>query len=43
MEFEILGNIREIETIASGRGVQIRSYLESTYGKGHWRKKRVSQ
>jgi hypothetical protein len=38
MEFEILGEIREIETIATGRGVHIRRHLERTYGKGRWRK-----
>ena len=37
-EFEILGEIRDIETIAAGRGVYIRRYLERTYGKGRWRK-----
>jgi uncharacterized protein with ACT and thioredoxin-like domain len=38
MELEILGKIRDIETIATGRGVHIRRYLERTYGKGRWRK-----
>ena len=38
MEFEILGEIREIETIATGRGVHIRRHLERTYGKGRWRR-----
>lgn len=37
-EFELLGEIRDIETIAVGRGVYLRSYLERTYGKGRWRK-----
>lgn len=36
--FEILSEIRDIETIATGRGVDIRRYLERTYGNGHWRK-----
>jgi hypothetical protein len=36
--FEILSEIDEIETIASGRGVHIRRYLERSYGKGRWRK-----
>jgi len=40
MEFEILGEIRDAETIATGRGVYIRRYLERTYGKGRWRKMR---
>ena len=38
VEFYILGEIRDIETIATGRGVYIRRYLERTYGKGRWRK-----
>ncbi|MBT8421069.1 MAG: hypothetical protein KJO08_09435 [Gammaproteobacteria bacterium] len=38
MEFEILGKITDIETIATGRGVYIRRYLARTYGEGHWRK-----
>ena len=40
MEFEILGEIRDTETIATGRGVYIRRYLERTYGKGRWRKRK---
>lgn len=36
--FEIIGEIREIETIASGKGVRIRRYLERSYGKSRWRK-----
>ena len=40
IEFEILGEIRDAETIATGRGVDIRRYLERTYGKGRWRKMR---
>lgn len=36
--FEIIGEIENIETIATGRGVQLRRYLERTYGKGRWRK-----
>ena len=35
---EIISEIRDIETIAAGRGVYIRRYLERTYGKGRWRK-----
>jgi len=40
LEFEILGEIRGAETIATGRGVYIRRYLERAYGKGRWRKMR---
>ena len=38
MKFEILGDIRNVETIATGRGVYIRRHLDRTYGKGRWRK-----
>ena len=38
VEFEILSGIEDVETIATGRGVYIRRYLERTYGKGRWRK-----
>ncbi len=38
MEFDILGKTRDIEIIATGRGVYIKRYLERTYGKGRWRK-----
>jgi uncharacterized protein with ACT and thioredoxin-like domain len=38
MEFEVLGEIRDIDTIATGRGVYIKRYLERIYGKGRWRK-----
>jgi hypothetical protein len=36
--FEILGEIRNIEVIAVGRGVNIRRHLDRSYGKGRWRK-----
>jgi hypothetical protein len=38
--FKLLGEIRNVETIASGRGVHIRRHLERTYGRGRWRKKK---
>jgi hypothetical protein len=38
MAFEILSEIRDIETIAAGRGVYLRRYLERTYGAGRWHK-----
>jgi hypothetical protein len=37
-EVEILSEIRDIETIAAGRGVRIRSHLEDAFGKGRWQK-----
>jgi hypothetical protein len=38
IEFDFLSEISDIETIASGRGVYLRRYLERIYGKGRWRK-----
>lgn len=40
VKFEILGEIRDIETIAVGQGVYIRRYLDRAYGKGRWRKRK---
>jgi len=37
-EFKIISNIKNIETIASGHSVHIKSYLDKIYGKGKWRK-----
>ena len=36
--FEILSEIRDVETIAAGGGVYIRRYLDRTHGTGRWRK-----
>ena len=36
--FEILGEIRDVETIATGRGVDLRRYLIRAYGGARWRK-----
>jgi hypothetical protein len=38
VDFEIIGEITAIETIATERGVYVRRYLNRTYGRGHWRK-----
>ena len=38
MHFEIVGTIREIETIALGRKIRILALLKKRYGKGRWRK-----
>lgn len=38
MHFEIVGRIREIETIAVGRAIRILALLKKRYGKGRWRK-----
>lgn len=37
-EEDIVGEIRQIETIAKGMGVHIRQYLNQKYGRGRWRK-----
>lgn len=38
MRFDIIGDIRFVETIASGRGVRNRTRLNRQYGRGRWRK-----
>ena len=38
MKFRIAGEIRSVETIASGVGVQNRRRLNRQYGRGWWRK-----
>ena len=38
MDFEIVGGIATIETIAAGRGIRDLKRLRRNYGKGRWRK-----
>jgi len=38
MQFEIVGDISEIETIAAGSGIRILPILRKRYGAGRWRK-----
>ena len=38
MKFEVVGNIEQVETIAAGPSVKVRSYLRKIYGRGRWRK-----
>ncbi len=38
MDFEILGEITQIEPIARGTGVRDRARLQRQYGSGRWRK-----
>lgn len=40
MDFEIIGELTEIETIATGTGVRDRFRLRRTYGPGRWRKRK---
>ena len=38
MEFEIVGEIAVVETIAAGKGIRDLKRLRRNYGKGRWRK-----
>ena len=39
MKFDIVGAIEDVETIATGSGVRIGSFLRKAYGGGRWRKR----
>ncbi len=38
IEFELVGEIRAVETIATGHGIKILDRLNQEYGKTNWRK-----
>ncbi len=38
MDFQIVGNVTNIESIAIGAQIRILSLLQKRYGRGHWRK-----
>jgi len=40
VKFEVVGQIEQVETIAAGPGVKVRSFLRKTYGRGRWRKRK---
>jgi hypothetical protein len=40
MEFEVVGEIRNIETFAVGRSIRERARLKRIYGRGRWRKRK---
>lgn len=40
MAFEILGEISQIETFASGSGIREIARLRRIYGRGRWRKRK---
>ena len=40
MDFEILGDITGIETIATGSGIRELPRLPKRYGRGRWRKRK---
>ena len=37
MEFDLVGAITDVETIAAGRGIRDLARLRRLYGKGYWR------
>jgi len=40
VQFEVIGEIRDIEPIASGRGIRILRRLIRQFGHGVWRKRK---
>ena len=40
MQFEILGEIRNVETFATGSGIRELQRLHKVYGRGRWRKRK---
>ncbi|MDE0155907.1 MAG: hypothetical protein OXS28_09915 [Gammaproteobacteria bacterium] len=40
MDFEIIGDIRHLETIAQGAGIRELKRLQKVYGIGRWRKRK---
>lgn len=38
MDFEIIGEIRDTETIAVGKAIKEHARLQRIYGRGRWRK-----
>jgi hypothetical protein len=40
VDFKILGDIADIETIAFGRGIRELRRLQRAYGAGRWRKRK---
>jgi hypothetical protein len=38
MKFALVGSIANVEVIAAGPGVRVRSYLCKAYGQARWRK-----
>ncbi|QUS40204.1 hypothetical protein RPMA_16210 [Tardiphaga alba] len=40
MQFEIVGGILDIETIATGSGIREIARLRKAYGRGRWRKRK---
>lgn len=38
MDFELVGRIRDIKTMAATRGIRVLRHLRRAYGRGRWRK-----
>ena len=38
MTFEVIGRIEQVETVAAGPSIKVRSFLRKAYGRGRWRK-----
>ena len=41
MDFEVVGQLRNIETIATGRAIRELRRLRRRYGRGRWRKRKA--
>jgi hypothetical protein len=42
MNFEVLGEVSAVETFAAGSGIREVARLRKVYGRGRWRKRKVS-
>ena len=40
MSFEIVGDIEQVQTIATGARVQVRAFLREVHDRGRWRKRK---
>lgn len=40
MDFEILDRLKDVETIATGKGIRELRRLQRVYGRGRWRKRK---
>jgi hypothetical protein len=40
VDYELVGEVTEIETIAEGLGIRARAALTREFGPGHWRKRK---
>jgi hypothetical protein len=38
MKFQVVGQIKDVEIIASGSGIRVLRFLRRFYGRGQWRK-----